>query len=536
MTTDSEATSVDLHPTRIMSLFTGGGGLDLGVHMALRSPRTIVYVENEVTAIAVLEARIQDGGLDDAPIWTDVTTFRGEPWRGAVDLLLASYPCQPFSNAGKRLGDADPRHLWPHVGRIVGEVQPEWCFFENVGAHLRLGFREVARDLQGMGYRVAAVLLTAEEVGAPHGRERLFILAHRRRSGWGEGAERGRESSGQEGTGGVGERGNRVALSPSLLQREQDDEGRPEPWGDTRGDSRGEGGELADAQRSSRGAEPRVEHQERAEVAARPGGVGYSLGYPDLSRLEGRSEPLFSRGNELPAWPPGPTDRDAWRRVLATRPGLAPAVEPPVRGVADGVARESHIAYTLVQRLEQCDCRCHASRNSEEAGSTGLSGGPTMRAMRGNGVGSASPRRPIEAVVSDDALREVPHGSTQGNRHGHEACRTCHLPSVRTGLPADTFEALCSVLGIVPECSWEEVSREALGQQADDEGVRELRRPVRLQAASGKDLQQEMRERVGMVAADLSRADQLHILGNGVVPAQAAYAWRLLWAELGVTG
>lgn len=164
--------------TNVLSLCSGGGGLDLGFRLAVPYSRTVCYVENEVTACGVLAARMEEGKLDDAPIWTDLRSFDGAAWRGVVDCIIGGYPCQPFSNAGKRLGAADPRHLWPSVSTIVRDVQPEWCFFENVGAHLRLGFPEVARDLHEMGYQVAAGLFTAEEVGAPHKRERLFILAH----------------------------------------------------------------------------------------------------------------------------------------------------------------------------------------------------------------------------------------------------------------------------------------------------------------------------------------------------------------------
>src|SRR5690606_19161558 len=105
----------------------------------------------------------------------------GRPWRGAVDIVTAGYPCQPFSVAGKRRGADDPRHLWPHVARIIGEIKPPFVFLENVAHHLRLGFPEVAAGLVGMGYRLAAGLFTAAEVGAPHRRERLFILAIRER-------------------------------------------------------------------------------------------------------------------------------------------------------------------------------------------------------------------------------------------------------------------------------------------------------------------------------------------------------------------
>ena len=254
--------------TNVLSLCAGGGGLDLGFRLAVPDARTVCYVENEITACGVLASNMEKKSLDPAPIWTDLRSFDGKPWSGVVDYVIGGYPCQPFSNAGKRLGAEDPRHLWPSVYRIVTEVKPKFCLFENVGAHLRLGGYEVIRDLQGLGYRTAATLLTASEVGAPHGRERLFILA------------------------------------------------------------------VADAKCSSRSTEPRFQHQAGAEVAAGSGAVGD----PHLARLEGRRESIFSRGDELPAWPPGPSDTDAWRRVLDIRPDLAPAIELPVRGVADGLA------------------------------------------------------------------------------------------------------------------------------------------------------------------------------------------------------
>jgi DNA (cytosine-5)-methyltransferase 1 len=137
------------------------------------------HVERETFAAATLVARMEDASLDQAVVWDDVGTFDGRPWRGAVDIVTAGYPCQPFSVAGKRRGADDPRPLWPHVARIIGEIKPPFVFLENVAHHLRLGFPEVASGLVGMGYRLAAGLFTASEVGAPHKRERLFILAIR---------------------------------------------------------------------------------------------------------------------------------------------------------------------------------------------------------------------------------------------------------------------------------------------------------------------------------------------------------------------
>jgi DNA (cytosine-5)-methyltransferase 1 len=165
-------------PVRVLSLCAGIGGLDLGVRLAIPGARTVCYVEREAYCCALLAARMHDRSLDDAPIWTDVATFDGRAWRGAVDCVIGGYPCQPFSVAGRRAGADDPRHLWPHIARILGECEPEWCFFENVANHLNLGYRDVRRELEAMGYRVAEGLFTAAEVGAPHRRQRLFILAH----------------------------------------------------------------------------------------------------------------------------------------------------------------------------------------------------------------------------------------------------------------------------------------------------------------------------------------------------------------------
>ena len=160
-----------------LSLCSGGGGLDLGLELALGSLRTVCWVEWEAFAIEYLAAAMEAGCLVQTPLWTDLRTFDGRPWRGIVDTLTAGYPCQPFSVAGKRRGEGDPRHLWPHVCRVIGEVEPAIVFLENVPGHLSLGFEKVACDLQAMGYAVAAGLFTAEEVGASHRRERLFIVA-----------------------------------------------------------------------------------------------------------------------------------------------------------------------------------------------------------------------------------------------------------------------------------------------------------------------------------------------------------------------
>jgi len=161
-----------------LSLCAGYGGIDLGLRRAVAHVRTIGYVEVEAFACAILVAKMEEGRWDPAPIWTDIKTFGWECCRG-VDIVSGGYPCQPFSQAGKRLGNKDPRHLWPHIRKGLGIVKPRWAFFENVEGHVTKGLFDVLCDLEGMGYRATWGLFSAEECGASHRRKRVFILAHR---------------------------------------------------------------------------------------------------------------------------------------------------------------------------------------------------------------------------------------------------------------------------------------------------------------------------------------------------------------------
>ena len=160
-----------------VSLCTGYGGIELGLGRAIRNLRTVALCEIEAFAIANLVAKMEAGLMDPAPIWPDLKTFPWECFRQKVDLLSGGYPCQPFSSAGQRKGKDDPRHLWPWIADGIGIVRPTVCFFENVEGHVSLGLSTVISDLEELGYKVAWGLFSAAEVGAPHQRKRVFILA-----------------------------------------------------------------------------------------------------------------------------------------------------------------------------------------------------------------------------------------------------------------------------------------------------------------------------------------------------------------------
>ncbi len=162
-----------------LSLFTGYAGFDIGLKMGGLDVRTIGYVENDDYCQRLIQARIKDGYLDDAPIWSDIFTFDGSQCRGMVDLVTAGFPCPPFSAAGKHLGEADERNLWPETARVISEVGPGLVLLENVPGLLTHGYAgTVVGDLAEIGYNCVWDVVSACEAGAPHTRERLFILAY----------------------------------------------------------------------------------------------------------------------------------------------------------------------------------------------------------------------------------------------------------------------------------------------------------------------------------------------------------------------
>ena len=155
---------------KIGSLCTGYGGLDMAVE-AYFGAKTAWVSEIDKHACKVIEARINKPNIGNLKIvnWAEV-----EP----VDIITAGYPCQPFSHAGLRKGVLDERHLWPYIKQAISTIRPSIVCLENVRGHFGLGFRDVLTDLASIGYDVRWTLIRASDVGAPHRRERLFIVAY----------------------------------------------------------------------------------------------------------------------------------------------------------------------------------------------------------------------------------------------------------------------------------------------------------------------------------------------------------------------
>ena len=158
---------------RALSLFSGIGGDTLAAKAA--GIETVAFCEKDIFCQKVLARH-----WPDVPIFTDVYELRGDQFEG-IDIVYGGFPCQPFSVAGKQKGKADARHLWPEVARLVGEIKPRWCFFENVPGILNIAGDDVCADLERLGYNVGIWNFEAAAVGANHRRARIAFVAHSRR-------------------------------------------------------------------------------------------------------------------------------------------------------------------------------------------------------------------------------------------------------------------------------------------------------------------------------------------------------------------
>jgi len=159
---------------RHLDLCSGIGGFSLGLE-ATGGVKTVAFCEREAYPQAILKQH-----WPDVPCYKDVKELTYDQLQAdgliPIDLLTAGYPCQPFSIAGKQRGTDDPRHLWPDIFRLVKECRPAVVLFENVEGHIRLGLDEVWSDLEDEGYAVRTFNIPAAGVGAPHRRNRLWIV------------------------------------------------------------------------------------------------------------------------------------------------------------------------------------------------------------------------------------------------------------------------------------------------------------------------------------------------------------------------
>ena len=157
---------------KVLDLFSGIGGFSRGFE-ATNFFETISFVENEPYCQAVLKHH-----WPEVPVLGDIKNVKAEDLPTRPDVICGGFPCQPFSQAGKQQAQDDARHLWPEMFRLIRECRPTWVVGENVAGLIRLGLDEVLTDLESEGYSTRTFNIPACSVGAPHLRQRLWIVAH----------------------------------------------------------------------------------------------------------------------------------------------------------------------------------------------------------------------------------------------------------------------------------------------------------------------------------------------------------------------
>lgn len=198
-----------------LSLFSGIGGLDLGLDRA--GFRCVGQVEKDPFCQRVLAKH-----WPEVPRHDDVATaaewWLSEP-RPTVRVIVGGFPCQPVSDAGLKLAQEDERWLWPDMASVIAALRPIWVIGENVPGLLKRGLADVLRDLAGLGYRARTGVVSACALGAPHTRERLFVLAHAAREGrcpWGHDGRSPASPDGELADRGVDQRGGWWADEPDV--------------------------------------------------------------------------------------------------------------------------------------------------------------------------------------------------------------------------------------------------------------------------------------------------------------------------------
>jgi len=161
----------------VIDLYTGIGGFAYSVKQVWDEPKFLHFVENDRYCIELLKLR-----YPGVPIHEEVKTFKARKYRGTVDLLTAGFPCQPFSQSGKRKGSADDRYLWPEAFKVIKDARPRWVILENVPGITTLAsgvvFDEICFDLENNDYEIAPLIIPASAVNADHRRYRLWIVAN----------------------------------------------------------------------------------------------------------------------------------------------------------------------------------------------------------------------------------------------------------------------------------------------------------------------------------------------------------------------
>jgi site-specific DNA-cytosine methylase len=449
--------------TTFGSLFSGIGGIDLGLE---RAGMTVVW-QSEIDPYA---CRVLAKHWPDVPNLGDITAI---DWSSVErpDVICGGYPCQPFSLAGVRRGEDDPRHLWPHFRDAIRHLRPRFALLENVPGHLSLGFGRVLGDLAELGYDCEWDCIPAAAVGAPHQRDRVFIVAH---------SARGRESSepifphGGALVGPWSGAGRRAVLGhPAPRVREL---GGAEPVSSTATSDA-----LIDAVRQ----QPVALTESDGEAVARHDGADRDVADADRSR-----RPHLQGCRPAPGRPGRrAVDGAGWWDV-----------EPDIRGVPDGLP-------------PGLDGGLNASTGMGPYGDSSDVDAVLVRVLRDHRPAAPAPhgRGPDEQLAHElaDALRVMPHPMALGTRQDTVAQAFAHLHRLRQA---------CEAVGAMRDASLPTAEAwQSLHGEAQAWAVVGARRGL---------WHAEWADTPRVATGVPKRVDRLRTLGNAVVPQVAEWIGR----------
>lgn len=163
-------------PMKVLDLFSGIGGFSLGLEWA--GMETIAMCEKDAFCRQILAKH-----WPDIPIHEDIRSLDGSQYK-SVDVICGGFPCQPYSQAGRQLGNKDDRDLWSEMFRIIQESCPTWVIGENVSGFIGMALDDVCADLEDEGYQVQSFVIPACAVEARHRRDRCWIVAHADENDW----------------------------------------------------------------------------------------------------------------------------------------------------------------------------------------------------------------------------------------------------------------------------------------------------------------------------------------------------------------
>ena len=514
-----------------LSMCSGYEGMGRGLRGIFPNMREIAYVEREGYACANLVAKIEEGELAEAPVFTDVKEFPYGKFRGCVDILSAGFPCQPFSSSGIRKGTEDPRHLFPFIANGVNLCRPNWVALENVEGIISCKFggeqdtsvlKYVLGRMEEIGYEGAFTVVSASEEGAPHQRKRVFMLF--------------RNTNADESERSLGD--TERARLPSLL----DGSGEEQPWRAGTWPSRpGEaqhGWEeprviMAYPKDGEDGWDARV-GEEQTESKSRGSGSSRSEDLANSNHGGGESNSSNGQSEAEDAQPCG-DNGDGYSTIEGSiRQSMG---NPQYDGCTTSETGGSTCKEQEEGGMQEPSGGCGQPRNeSRDNVSDSKDGRRRGRASEECEPGSREVREEEcqGGEVDSETQRRSRDNGKVGNATSLGSCGgSKDISGLQSEMLGEGFESTSTSMGDTSPVRSQQESEERSEQQPSvtSEELGETQYTRQVESGMGGAASRTPQEYYASPEIMALRVPRLRLLGNGIVPAQAERAYRILFAQ-----